>query len=138
MKAITLHQPWATLIAHKEKYIETRGWETKYRGEIAIHAGKKIDYEACEQPQIKEVLAKHGYDFKELPTGVVVATTSIFDCVQIVNGTYVPGYTIPRDEYVFGHFATGRYAWILTCTKALEKPVPAKGRQGLWNWRGKT
>lgn len=38
---LTLHQPWATLIALGVKTIETRSWSTKYRGPIAIHAGTK-------------------------------------------------------------------------------------------------
>lgn len=47
MKAITIKQPWATLILLKEKQFETRSWQTKYGGSIAIHAGKSIDKEAC-------------------------------------------------------------------------------------------
>jgi hypothetical protein len=53
MKSITIIQPWATLIALGEKKYETRGWPTKHRGPLAIHAGKKIDKEACEEPEIK-------------------------------------------------------------------------------------
>ncbi|WP_309145170.1 ASCH domain-containing protein, partial [Brevibacillus sp. HB2.2] len=41
MKAITIHQSWATLIALGEKRFETRGWSTNHRGPIAIHAAKK-------------------------------------------------------------------------------------------------
>jgi len=40
MKAITIHQPYASLIACGAKIYETRSWATKYRGKIAIHAGK--------------------------------------------------------------------------------------------------
>lgn len=39
MKAITLHQPWASLVAEGVKTIETRSWSTKYRGPLVIHAG---------------------------------------------------------------------------------------------------
>lgn len=39
MKVLTLHQPWATLIAAGIKTIETRSWSTRYRGPLAIHAG---------------------------------------------------------------------------------------------------
>lgn len=39
MKAITILQPWASLIACGKKQIETRSWATKYRGPIAIHVG---------------------------------------------------------------------------------------------------
>ena len=40
MKAITVWQPWATLLATGQKHNETRSWKTSYRGEILIHAAK--------------------------------------------------------------------------------------------------
>lgn len=40
MKAITLTQPWASLVACGAKKIETRSWRTHHRGWIAIHAAK--------------------------------------------------------------------------------------------------
>jgi hypothetical protein len=56
MKAITIIQPWATLIAFGEKEFETRSWATNYRGNLAIHAGRKIDKEAFRQPAIISAL----------------------------------------------------------------------------------
>ena len=38
MKAISIKQPWASLIAHGIKDIENRTWKTNYRGKILIHA----------------------------------------------------------------------------------------------------
>ena len=51
MKAITIIQPWATLIALGEKQFETRSWFTKHRGELAIHAGKRstAKYARCQK-----------------------------------------------------------------------------------------
>jgi hypothetical protein len=40
MKAITILQPWASIIVYGAKHIETRSWATKYRGKIVIHAAK--------------------------------------------------------------------------------------------------
>lgn len=40
MKALTVRQPWASLVALGVKTVETRSWQTKYRGPLAIHAGK--------------------------------------------------------------------------------------------------
>lgn len=37
---LTLHQPWASLIGCGVKTIETRSWSTRYRGPIALHAGR--------------------------------------------------------------------------------------------------
>ncbi len=42
MKALTLCQPWASLVALGHKRIETRCWETKYRGTLAIHAAAAL------------------------------------------------------------------------------------------------
>ncbi len=38
-RALTLWQPWASLIAIGAKTIETRSWSTAYRGPLLIHAG---------------------------------------------------------------------------------------------------
>ena len=43
MKALTIKQPFATLIAKGDKHYEFRSWKTNYRGEILIHAGKSVE-----------------------------------------------------------------------------------------------
>lgn len=145
MKAITIHQPWATLIALGEKRFETRGWATKYRGPIAIHAAKKVDKAVCQKEPFRSVLANHGYTADNLPTGAVVATANLKECLRIVTpGTgQVAAYRdaddamIPIDghEKIFGWFDRGRFAWQMTDVKEIN-PVPVKGHQGLWNWGG--
>ncbi len=119
MKAITIKQPWATLIALGEKKFETRSWQTKYRGPLAIHAGKSVDKEACEDSWIKGLLAEHGItSWKQLPTGVVLATTELVDCHKIgLRVGYVVATTGPDIhgyEFVLGDYTEGRYAWELT------------------------
>lgn len=73
LKAISILQPRASLIACGAKKIETRGWSTSYRGPIAIHAGKKFDYDAYNKLRywIKP-LEKFG-DLTEYPAGAVIA-----------------------------------------------------------------
>lgn len=150
MKAITIIQPWATLIAFGAKRFETRNWSTKHRGPIAIHAGKKVDHEACEQPEIKAALAAHGYTADNLPTGAVVAIADISEVWEVIGDADVPvpgtkvlmssdtarmfGITRGQDELHFGDFTVGRFAWELTDLQRLEEPIATKGRQGLWNW----
>lgn len=146
MKAITIHQPWATLIALGEKQFETRGWATKYRGPLAIHAGKKVDKVACEAEPIRSVLAKHGYTADNLPTGAVVAIANLSECWAVgedyqsgmptlFNGEGGTTKNIGLQEDSFGWFEPGRYAWEMTDVRRID-PVPAKGQQGLWNWGG--
>lgn len=45
--ALSIQQPWSWLIVNGHKDIENRSWPTRYRGEVLIHAGKKIDRECA-------------------------------------------------------------------------------------------
>lgn len=153
-------QPWATLIAIGEKKFETRSWATKYRGELAIHSSKKIDKEAIFNPVIVETLEKYGVmSLNDLPTGVVLAKVELVNCWHIVihPGTDVDvaknipiggeldvprhhpdfhRYIVPTEkEMSFGDWTPGRYAWELANVKMLDKPIPAKGQLGLWNFQ---
>ncbi|MFU1797354.1 ASCH domain-containing protein [Paenibacillus azoreducens] len=149
MKAITIIQPWATLIAIGEKKYETRSWSTNHRGQLAIHAGKQIDLVACEREPIKSTLAKHGYTANNLPAVAVVALCNLEECykvdnrpeygtigLQANNGKFRVWGGKRDNEYYFGDYTDGRFAWELTSIEILDPPIPAKGMQGLWNWDG--
>lgn len=43
MKALSIKQPWANKIAFGRKTIETRTWQTRYRGQLLIVSSKKPD-----------------------------------------------------------------------------------------------
>lgn len=49
MKALTIKQPWASLIVDGYKCYEFRSWKTNYRGKILIHAGKNLEKEMLER-----------------------------------------------------------------------------------------
>jgi hypothetical protein len=146
MKAITLTQPWATLVAIGAKRIETRSWRTDYRGPLAIHAAKGATTDvirlAFGEP-FKSVLNVAGYKlFSSCPRGALVATCQLVDCVRITNKREIYGYiismgynvVIPPDhpECDFGDYTPGRFAWLLSDVQELPKPVPARGALGLW------
>lgn len=135
MKAITIIQPWATLIALGEKQFETRSWATKHRGELAIHAGKKIDREACQTEPIRSTLARYGLTADNLITGAVVAIVTLKDCLQSVD-TWTDGYVLENGSYVyppeyeFGDFTPGRYGWLLSNVRWLPDPFPQRVNRG--------
>ncbi|RXZ84446.1 ASCH domain-containing protein [Paenibacillaceae bacterium] len=149
MKAITIHQPWATLIAVGAKQYETRGWATKYRGPIAIHASKKDPHDMMQSlpHDVQRLMYEQIYDrlgissgaLKRMPTGCVIATANLSNCFKSVD-TWTDGYELEghrlvySPEYEFGDFSPGRYAWELTDVQQLPEPIPAKGQQRLWNW----
>lgn len=139
MKAITIHQPWATLIALGEKKFETRSWATKYRGPIAIHAGKEINHDMVmllgkDHPSI-------WHKISPLQTGCIVAIAELVDCPWVVveyptQSILFNGDTVEGNELMFGDFSQGRYAWELANVRQIE-PIPAKGQQRIWNWEGR-
>ena len=42
MKALTIKEPWASLIINGYKKYKFRSWKTHYRGKILIHTSQKI------------------------------------------------------------------------------------------------
>ena len=137
MKAISLHQPWASLVAVGAKTIETRGRRTFQQGPIAIHATKRV----IQYPELEDTLEFNaavreylGDDWAyTVPTGVVVATATLNECVQVDFFNSPPG---SRHEWLFGDYSNGRWMWPLSNIVALDPPVLARGMQGLWNWEG--
>ena len=141
MKAISLHQPWASFVADGSKDIETRSWRAhdSVIGErIAIHAAKTR----------KGQYAFPGVDFDSLAFGCIVATAVIERCVEINHiwsGDYEEpfpsrGYFAserPMSERFeiddLGDFRRGRYLWILRNVEKLDRPISTPGRQGFWN-----
>jgi hypothetical protein len=139
MKVISIIQPWASLIVLGEKKFETRSWNTQHRGEIAIHASKKIDKSVCREEPFRSILAKHGYTESNLPIGVILATGKLLDCFKVIedkglSATLNVGITVSGNEYAFGDFSEGRFAWEIADVQALVEPIPAKGQLGLWNY----
>lgn len=120
MKALSLIQPWATLIMDGRKTCETRSWPTRWRGKVAIHSSKKIDKFACQD---------FGYDPKMLPTGSILGTAIIANCVQFPSELVLPD--------MYGNYEDGRFGFILTDVELFLEPIPARGALGLWVWEPK-
>lgn len=147
IKALTLHQPWASLIAWEDKKFETRSWETPYRGLLAIHAGKTLDLEMYHsdaiqtllQPYYDMGLCKDAEDAKKLfPLGGFVAMSWLLDCLKTED--LRKSQTYMHREWVrersFGNFSAGRYAWHLGHTVSITNKIAARGYQGLWTPKG--
>ncbi len=129
MKAISILQPWASLISVGAKEIETRSWATNC---LAIHASKRYPkdlQELAKQEQFYSALRPDGnYQYPELHLGCIIAVCQLVDC-QRINSDELP----PEPEASFGDYTPGRYAWLLTDVKRIT-PVAVKGQLGLWNW----
>lgn len=147
MKTLTLTQPWATLVAISAKKIETRSWQTSYRGPLAIHAAKGFPKWA-KDTVFEEPFWKFLETQRPLPIGCVVATCRLVAC-KFITSAMSPGSPEevarrstmtppPEPEQSFGDYACGRFAWILEDVIPLPEPIPAKGALGLWEWDSDT
>jgi hypothetical protein len=139
MKAITVTQPWATLIATGYKKIETRSWKADYRGPLAIHAASYFPDSArvlCFKEPFFHCLKDAGYDVRllglgRMPFGAVVATCRLVSVVRITADNIT---NLSAQELAFGDFRPGRWAWGFSDMKILAEPIPVRGHQGLWEW----
>ena len=152
MKALTILQPWASLIACGAKKIETRSWATKYRGPLAIHAGKgspKIEEWAFNSILSQEM--DKNFDVchpRFLLRSCVIAIADLVDCQKVIGKSSLKigdekqtkvilenQMIVTGNELEFGDFTPGRYARILANVRQIE-PVLARGKQRIWEWEG--
>lgn len=148
MKALTLTQPWATLIALGAKTIETRSWATAYRGPLAIHAAKGLgpvggvnglDELICSYPFWDPLYDAGVARTEDLPLGAIVAVCNLIACYPTCgDGCYRDPdrrvvVRVLGQERAFGDYSPGRFAWLLAGIRALPEPIPCRGALGLWD-----
>jgi hypothetical protein len=129
MKALSLTQPWASLVAFRAKRIETRSWESLYRGPLAIHAPKGFPRWAKEFSKEPPVGVLLGPDY-EYPRGKVLCIVKLMGCRRTDD---VRGQ-LSAQELSFGDYSDGRFAWFLEFVELVEEQPEATGHLGLWNW----
>lgn len=129
IKCLSLWQPWASLMAAGVKLHETRAWSTRYRGPIAIHAAKTIDPAGAPEDLCAAALGKRWR--QTIPIGMVLAVGELTACVLADR---LHDRLTPADQAA-GNFGSGRFALRVDDLRPLTAPIPAVGRQGLFNWR---
>ncbi len=133
MKAISLLQPWATLVVRGFKTIETRNWGTKFRGPILIHAsqGKAGSIFALE-PHFKKYIP----DFTKLPFGAIIGQATITNVVSVEHLEMTDDMInrLTMEEKAFGDYSEGRYALILEDYLQFDNPIPARGTLSIWEY----
>ena len=124
MKVLTIKEPWASLIIEGYKKYEFRSWKTNYRGKILIHAGMSIE---------KEILERFkNYDI-DVQKGMIIGEAELVDCIKVTPE--FQNELIKTDKTVYGRSNHAEdYAWKLENVVKYDKPIPAKGQLGLWNY----
>lgn len=148
---LSLWQPWAVLCVlpdHRlrepceragshgyppEKEFETRGWGTRYRGPLLIHAAKRFTEDeraTCRTEPFRTALVAGGFTrLDEIPLGALLGLVYL----QGVHRTerFADG-TLEEKTRAFGDFSPRRYAWHIPVSFRLPEPVPYRGAQGLF------
>jgi hypothetical protein len=113
MKALTICQPYAELIALGRKPIENRTWPTSYRGSLLIHAGKSRNWlDDGDEDQYPGMLF-----------GFVIAEAELYDCVTLAR---LPNHLKEHEH------ANGPWCWLLRNVRRVE-PFAYRGAQGLFD-----
>ena len=153
IKALSLWQPWASLIAVGAKHYETRSWATNHRGPLLICASKgglsnrdlmqlllEPEFQTALWPLVppyadKETSLLHRakFIFNSLYFGRAVALVDLVDCQKCGPNAFqfADDRGMVAREKLFGDFSPGRYAWKLENVRHIE-PFPVTGRQGLF------
>ena len=126
MKAITIKQPFASLIAAGLKEYEFRTWKTKYRGEILIHAGKGVD---------KKAMKKFEHLNLEYPSGCIIAKGTLADCIKVDDELRKKLSERNAEIYssIIKHTEWEGYGFKLENIVKTE-PIPAKGKLSIWEF----
>jgi len=125
MKAISVWEPWATLIAMGLKQYETRSWKTFYRGPLLICASQK----RLPFTEISTILSMVNLTPNDLSYGKALAIVDLTDVFPTEN-LFIQNRYI---EQKFGDFSPGRYAWKLENIRQIKEPILIHGRQGLFD-----
>lgn len=135
MKAITLKQPFATLVAIGAKTLDTHGWTVEHSGPIAIHSSMGFPrwaQELCYKEPFRSTLIGAGYRrLPDLPLGAIL-------CVAGLRGIYRTDDVRPmlgaygKNEVHFGDFSSRRFAFHLKVLTVLDPPISMRGQRYLW------
>ena len=131
MQALTIHEPWASLLVAGKKRYETRDWQRNYRGLLAIHSGKQsvdpFDYplgldEILDELEITQTNLNNN-------KGKIIAIAKLKAIIPMTNQFIKQQSDLER---LTGFWQPGRYAWEITDIKSLSEPIAARGLPGLW------
>ena len=128
MKALSITEPYATLIRNGIKKIETRSWKTNYRGDLLIHASStRIPKEYRLNKELMNLV-----DIDDLHFGQIVCKCLLVDCIEMTDEVIKDIKENYPTEYVCGFYEKGRYAWILEDIQPVND-IKVKGCLGLWD-----
>jgi hypothetical protein len=123
IKALSIRQPWLSLILFDGKNIENRTRRNSHRGPVALHASLNIE---------KDVLA-------DIVRGVHPVTGSAFKaqrpgCYEQVGGIVGVADIVDCVDRSGSDWFVGRYGFVLVNARPVPF-IPVRGALGFFDWR---
>ncbi len=128
MKALTIRQPWASLICYGIKDVENRSWKTNFRGKLLIHSSSF----KCKEDFPYALMLEHGnavlndvtfgnIDLKIFPSSAIIGYVELSDCVE---GNY---------DSIWA--SAGNYQFVLKNAHFFDEPIMGvKGKLNLFDY----
>ena len=141
MKALTVKQPWASLICEGVKDIENRTWQTKFRGRILIHSAaspvKGLPCEVISDLQYASTFSKGKLNALNGVNGAIIGSVEIVDCVINHSSIWAEQAVIKlkKDREFIKETEVPIYNWVLANPILFDKPIEnVKGKLSLWDY----
>ena len=129
LRALSMTQPWASLVMLGFKFYETRSWHTPYRGLLLLHATKNPDLSFLTSPTGRKYnLNQRWPSGKDIPLGAIIGAATLQDCVP----TSPLPENLTQSDFDLGDWTPGRFAWHLANVIAFNDPIPCRGFLQLW------
>lgn len=122
VRALSIRQPWASLILAGHKPVENRSRRTAYRGLLVVHAGLRTD----RSPEARALATRYRVDET---TGAFLGTVDLHDCHQMPELDWCDcDHTWAQPTH------TGRRAWhwLVRNPMRFAAPIPGRGALGLF------
>jgi len=118
ISVLSIRQPYAALIVTGLKSIECRTWKTNYRGLLYIHSSLK-------EREGKNLKIPQTSDFKRIlkVKGAIIGTANLVECRKSKPSDQIKSHCPIEENY---------FSWILENPKVLDKPIPQKGKLGIF------
>lgn len=141
IRVLSVRQPLADLIVYGAKWSENRTWQSKYRGELYIHAssfdkGAMVHYDRLGFDIVNESPGK-------CRTGAIIGRVDLYDCVDVELLERIEEGEVPEghedlaamladtEDFTWEHVC-GPVCWILTDPEPLAVPIESKGKLNVW------
>lgn len=134
VRAITVQQPWAWALIVDDPFrkdIENRTFKIA-TGELLIHAGQRWSIRGENDPAVEVLRRRHPHDPDYAANGLIIGSVTVLDCHEATPDCCDSPWAETSYTEHGGRERKHLYHWVTSQRAHFIKPIPAKGKLGLW------